>query len=244
MLPTTTPAPLPADRLADLGDTVCVWAHPDDETYLCGGTMAALRSAGHRVLCITATQGERGGSGDPRAVASLRAGELARALAVLGVHEHRWLGLPDGGCDEVPAGPVVARLEQLLRTVQPRTVLTFGPDGLTGHPDHRAVARWTAEAFARAGLRRARLLTAGVTTDHRARFGDLEERLGVHVGEPAPPSPSAELAVHAVLDGDLLEAKVAALAAQASQTAALRRDLGEDLYRAWVATEAFRAAEP
>jgi hypothetical protein len=64
------------------------------------------------------------------------------------------------------------------------------------------------------------------------------------VGEPAPPSPSAELAVHAVLDGDLLEAKVAALAAQASQTAALRRDLGEDLYRAWVATEAFRAAEP
>jgi LmbE family N-acetylglucosaminyl deacetylase len=139
---------------------------------------------------------------------------------------------------------VVARLEQLLRTVQPRTVLTFGPDGLTGHPDHRAVARWTAEAFARAGLRRARLLTAGVTTDHRARFGDLEERLGVHVGEPAPPSPSAELAVHAVLDGDLLEAKVAALAAQASQTAALRRDLGEDLYRAWVATEAFRAAEP
>ena len=52
----TATAPLAAADLPDLGDTVAIWAHPDDETYLGGGTMAALREAGHRVVCVTATR--------------------------------------------------------------------------------------------------------------------------------------------------------------------------------------------
>jgi LmbE family N-acetylglucosaminyl deacetylase len=241
MAPPPAPA-LPAHRLAALGDTVCVFAHPDDETYLCAGAMAAVRAAGHRVTCITATRGEGGGQEDPVRLASLRAAELERALAVLGVDEHVWLDVPDGRCADVPPGPLVDRLEQVLRTVRPRTVLTFGPDGITGHPDHVTVGAWSAVALDAAGLDGTRLLEAAVTVTQRTRFRDIEDDLGVHIGEPAAPTPDADLAVHAVLDGDLLDRKLAALAALASQTEPVRQQMGDEAYRAWVAVEAFRPA--
>ena len=47
--------------LSWLGTTVVVWAHPDDETYLSGGTAAALVDLGHRVVAVTATRGDAGG---------------------------------------------------------------------------------------------------------------------------------------------------------------------------------------
>ena len=233
---------LPVDRLAALGDAVCIFAHPDDETYLCAGAMAALRRAGHRVVCVTATRGEGGGQEDPVRLAERRTRELDRALAVLGVDEHTWLDVPDGRCADVPARPLVDRLERILHSVRPRTVLTFGPDGITGHPDHIAVGAWAAAAVAAAGSDGGRLLEAAVTVDQRSRFGGIEDALGVHVGEPAAPTPDADLAVHAVLDGDLLDRKLAALAALASQTEAVRDEMGAEAYRDWVAVEAFRAA--
>jgi LmbE family N-acetylglucosaminyl deacetylase len=232
---------LPRHRLAELGDLVCIFAHPDDETYLCAGVMAAVRTAGHRVVCVTATRGEGGGQADPSRLAELRTAELERALAVLGVDEHVWLDVPDGRCAEVPSGPHVDRLARILRTTRPRTLLTFGPDGITGHPDHIAVGAWAAAAFDVARLDGARLLEAAVTLTKRSLFREIEDNLGVHVGEPAAPTADADLAVHAVLDGQLLERKLAALAALGSQTDPVRRFMGEDTYREWVAVEAFRA---
>ena len=73
-----------------------VWAHPDDETYLVGGLSAALTDAGQRVVCVTASRGEAGGT-DPD-LADIRTAELDTALALLGVTEHHWLDYPDGGC--------------------------------------------------------------------------------------------------------------------------------------------------
>ena len=225
-----------------LGDTVAIWAHPDDETYLCGGLMAALRDDGHRVVCVTATRGELGGQDDPASLGRLRTEELERALAVLGVDEHRWLDLPDGGLAAVdPAGPTEA-LTSILQEVRPRTVLTFGPDGITGHPDHIAVGRWARAAFDAARLPDAALLEAAITVEHDRRFGALEAELGVYVGEAPAPTPDDELAVHAVLDGVLLDRKVEALIQQASQTEPLRVAIGDDLFRAFVAVEAFRPA--
>jgi LmbE family N-acetylglucosaminyl deacetylase len=139
----------------DLGTVLAVWAHPDDETYLAGGVMAALRDAGERVVCVTATRGE---AADPAAgpeeratLAQVRTEELTAALGHLGVVEHHWLDLPDGGCAVVEPEPVLVRLTDIVRAVRPRTVLTFGPDGFTGHPDHQTVGRWAGEAVARAG---------------------------------------------------------------------------------------------
>ena len=225
-----------------LGDTVAIWAHPDDETYLGGGLMAALRDAGHRVVCVTATRGELGGQAPPEVLRRVRTEELGRALAVLGVEEHHWLDLPDGSLDDVdPAGPT-AWLVALLAEVRPRTVLTFGPDGITGHPDHIAVGRWARAACAAAGLPGTALLEAATTAAYEERFGALAADLGVNVGEAAVPTPDEELAVNVVLDGELLDRKVAALRQLASQTDELRTAVGDDVFREWVALEAFRPA--
>ena len=144
--------------LSWLGTTVVVWAHPDDETYLSGGTAAALVDLGHRVVAVTATRGDAGGP-DPTpagraATARLRTAELEEALRVLGVTEHHWLGYEDGRCADADPEPAVRRLADLFDDVRPDTVVTFGPDGFTGHPDHRAVSRWVDLALARSTARR------------------------------------------------------------------------------------------
>ena len=130
----------------DIGTILGVWAHPDDEAYLAGGLMAAAVQANRRVVCVTATRGERGfPDDDPRSLdelAALRTGELERCLAELGVTEHSWLGLPDGACDSVGDDEMAASLAALIDDVRPDTVLTFGPDGMTGHIDHIAVGRY------------------------------------------------------------------------------------------------------
>lgn len=92
---TTHTAPVGDGTVAQLGTTVCVWAHPDDESYLSGGLMAALRDAGQRVVCVTATRGEVGDSSgalDREVLGKVRERELSAALVALGVVEHLWLG--------------------------------------------------------------------------------------------------------------------------------------------------------
>ena len=113
-----------ADEVGALGVTLGVWAHPDDEAYLSGGLMALLGAAGHRVVCVTATRGERGTADPltwpPARLAAARSAELAACLAILGVKEHRWLNHPDGGCSEVPSHVGVHQLVEIMREVQPR----------------------------------------------------------------------------------------------------------------------------
>src|SRR5690348_15539645 len=98
-----------APDLTCLGPPWLVWAHPDDETYLGGGLVASLVARGHRVVIVTATRGELGaGDTTPLArarTAELRTTELNRALAVLGVTEHHWLGYPDGACADSDPEP-------------------------------------------------------------------------------------------------------------------------------------------
>jgi len=124
--------------------------------------------------------------------------------------------------------------------VRPRTVVSFGPDGFTGHPDHRAVSAWVDLALARASVV-PRLLHAVATEGDRVD-PRLDEDFGVFEhGQPRICEPD-ELALRHVLAGRALGRKVDALLAQASQTAALVDAVGLARYRAWVATEAL--AEP
>src|SRR5688500_16193141 len=143
-----------ARMVAELGTLLGIWAHPDDEAYLSGGLMALARDVGSRVTCVTATRGELG-TPDPQSwpsarLAVERTDELRRSLEILGVGEHHWLGYQDGRCADVDAAVAVGELCALIADVRPQTVLTFGPDGQTGHPDHRAVSAWVTEAFDRA----------------------------------------------------------------------------------------------
>jgi LmbE family N-acetylglucosaminyl deacetylase len=216
----------------DLGTILAVWAHPDDETYLAGGLMAAAAGAGQRVVVVTATRG--GSGGDPRH----RSRELRAALDVLGVREQVHLDFPDGGCEDVPVDLAVRRLRLAMAFVRPDTVVTFGPDGLTGHPDHVAVSRWVTAAW-RSGRRAARLLYATVTPAFVARFGAVHARHDVFApGLPTPTEPP-DLAVDLALPPELVDRKRAALAAHASQTAQLAAAMGERTYREWWARESF-----
>ena len=88
------------------GGVLAVFAHPDDESYLCAGLMARAVQAGDRVVCITATRGELGSPDEEQwppgaPLAAVRTAEMEAALAVLGITEHHWLDYPDGGCADV-----------------------------------------------------------------------------------------------------------------------------------------------
>jgi LmbE family N-acetylglucosaminyl deacetylase len=216
-----------------------VWAHPDDEAYLCAGFLAAARAAGSRVVVATATHGEAGLTGP--AAAAVRAEELHDSLAALGVTEHRWLdaGVPlrDGSLARVPEEVGAAAVAAVVADVRPDLVLTFGPDGMTGHDDHRAVSTWTTRAVEGTG---AELWYAALTAEWLDEWGALCADTGVWM--TGPPEPAAEPAYVAHLAGELLDAKIAALVAHRSQTAGLIALVGEERYRAWWSTETFVAA--
>lgn len=129
-----------------------VLAHPDDESRLVGGTLARAAAAGAAVSLYCATSGEAGDARrSPAETAALRDGELRAACAALGIGE-LWLdGFADGGLADVDADTVTARIVRFLRTTRAQVVITFGPDGRTGHPDHVAVGCRAEAAFVAAG---------------------------------------------------------------------------------------------
>ncbi|WP_332644115.1 PIG-L family deacetylase [Aeromicrobium sp.] len=214
--------------MEQLGTVLMVWAHPDDETYLAGGVSALLTDAGNRVACITATRGEAGGDGNVRTV------ELEDALEVLGVSEHYWLDYPDGGCADVDAAEAVSRIRSLIDEVQPNTVITFGPDGFTGHPDHQTVSAWTDSALKGYD---ARLLHP--VKRHKVMDQGLDEEFGVfELGSPRVCADD-ELALLLELTGTTLDRKVEALLLQESQTGTLVEAVGLERFRTWVSAEAF-----
>src|SRR5262245_5439689 len=227
---------------AELGTIRSLWAHPDDETYLAAGVMAAAADRGHRVVCVSATAGEHGTPHPdvwpPDRLERIRRWEAAAAMAVLGVTEHRFLGFPDGGLarrDDEGVDVVGGLLDEL----RPDTILTFGLDGLTYHPDHIAVGRWATEAWQRRG-RPCRLLYATPSEDHLARFGGHYEEWGVYMSDARPRGVAADrLALRVSLDGPELDRKLTALAAMASQTREAMATLDPDLYARMAAEEAF-----
>jgi LmbE family N-acetylglucosaminyl deacetylase len=227
---------------ASLGTILSVWAHPDDETYLAGGVMAAAAERGQRVVCVSATAGEHG-TNDPATWPPARLGrvrrlEAAAAMAVLGVGEHHVLGLPDGNLAEHDDDGL-AWIDGLLDEVRPDTILTFGPDGMTFHPDHIAVHRWVTEAWRRrAG--HVRLLYATSTVERVARFRDLFERWNVYMTGDRPSGVAVEtLAVHVRLDGADLDRKLTALRAMATQTSEAMAAIDPAVFAALGAEEAF-----
>lgn len=239
------PAPDRVVMPSDIGVVLGVWAHPDDEVYLSAGLMAAVRRAGQRVVVASATNGELGTDDPdtlpPERLALLRAREAAAALAKLGVHEHRWLGHRDGTlADQGARG--VQQVRALIETVRPDTIVTFGPEGMTGHADHRAVSEWVTTAWDESG-QHSRLWYATLTPEFHHRWGSLNEDVGLWFDGSTPPcDASSELAFELRCDEELLDRKFAALSAHASQTSHLINRVGVQRYRQWWSTEFFADA--
>ncbi len=134
---------------------LAVFAHPDDETFRCGGTLALLAQQGAQIQVLTATRGQAGSCGDPPLCSRdrlpiLRERELQCACAVLGLDPPHLLDYQDGQLAEANRETIIAEILAVVREVQPQVMLTFGLDGLSGHPDHIAIGQYAAEAFRRA----------------------------------------------------------------------------------------------
>lgn len=131
---------------------LAVLAHPDDESLGFGGTLAKYAGEGVETYLITATRGERGRFGpqgkgaDPLEVGRVREAELRAAARVLGIREVTILGYPDGAVDQVPAAAAIHAIASHIRNIQPDAIITFGPDGAYGHPDHIAISQFTTAA--------------------------------------------------------------------------------------------------
>lgn len=131
---------------------LAVFAHPDDETFRPGGTLALLVQRGIKVHVLTLTHGEAGSCGEPPLckvdeLLSVRARELSCACAVLGIQPATLMDYPDSRLTEADSKRVVADILAVIRQAHPQVLLCFGPDRLSGHPDHVFIGQWVAEAF-------------------------------------------------------------------------------------------------
>jgi len=135
---------------------MAVLAHPDDESLGFGGTLAKYASEGTEVFVVTATRGDGGRfrghpPGDAQhpgrsALGQIREGELRAAAEALGVREVALLDYGDQQLDRAQPREAIGRIVREVRRVRPDVVITFGPDGAYGHPDHIAISQFTTAA--------------------------------------------------------------------------------------------------
>jgi len=132
---------------------LAIFAHPDDETFIAGGTLALCASRGWPVTLVSATKGEKGQSGrnglSDEAYKRVRVAELRDATVLLGIHELFLFDWGDGEVGKRPAEEAISELLAIMRRTRPVVVVTFGPDGISGHPDHVAISQFATSAFHR-----------------------------------------------------------------------------------------------
>ena len=231
-----TPAAVP-ERL--LG----IWSHPDDEAYLSAGLMARTVANGGSVTVVSLTDGEGGfPDADPRCReerARHRRGELRTAMGAIGVTDLRFMGLDDGAMDKTPEGQVVDDLVALINEVQPDVVVTFGPDGFTGHDDHVVTWKLATRAWLTSDAQ-GELWYAARTESWHDAWGDLHDEFGVWMTQEPTSVRSAPSDIVLTLTPKELDVKRTVLAGHESQTAGLAEAFGEDRYRQWISEETFR----
>lgn len=221
---------LTQNDIAKLGTIMSIWAHPDDESYSCAGIMCMARSNGQTVVCITATKGEAGVQDESRwpaeQLGDIRAEEMAEALQILGVTQHHWLGYKDGHLSDVPEHEAVSRLKALITLYKPTSILTFGPEGMTGHPDHCTVSNWVSQAAFDTG---ATVYHAVQLRSNYEHFKEADEQFNIFFNIEQPPLVDEQQADMLVeLSETCLNKKCQALKAMPSQTEALFTTMGEE----------------
>ena len=143
---------------------LAVLAHPDDESFGLGGTLALYSSKGYDVYYVCATRGEAGTVDEEhlkgfKDTAEMRTAELMKAAQALGLKEVFFLGYRDSGMPgtepnqhpdaqiNAPIDEVAGRVVKYIRDLKPQVVLTFDPIGGYKHPDHIHIHKATVVAF-------------------------------------------------------------------------------------------------
>lgn len=191
------------------GGLAAVLAHPDDESFGCAGALAAAHLAGATTRLLVVTRGEAGtpdGIPDP-AFGDEREAELICAAKAIGLDEVSLLdGYSDGGVADRPFDLLVEEIAAWLADRRPSAVITFGPHGVTGHPDHIAVGsatRWAVERLAEAGIAPNAVYAISPIFDPGGNKYDL--------------SPEEQAATHRIEITGVADRKLAALECHASQ---------------------------
>ncbi len=157
-----------------------IFAHPDDETTTSGGTLAMYASRGARVRVITATRGELGTLGQDgksftrEKLPAVRESELSAVMRLIGAREPVLLDYRDQELDRAAVEEVSDQMLAVMREEQPDTVITWGPNGISGHVDHVAVHKAAVAAFHRYRLTTAltpRLYYVALPKEAAERFG-------------------------------------------------------------------------
>ena len=217
---------------------LAVFAHPDDETSVAGGTIALSVQEGVEVTVVTATRGEWGtlGTGGMtiarEELPAVREAEHRAVMQLYGAHPPVFLGYEDATMGEADLASAVRQVAAEMQRVRPDVVITWGPTGMSRHPDHIAVHQATVEAFrAYTASASARLFYAALPLDVARRFeAEIE-------GPEASPTVRIDIGAH-------LQTKAQALRIYRSQEDA--QAIAEVLEQApeWTASEYFHQAYP
>lgn len=191
------------------GGLAAILAHPDDESFGPAGALALAHDAGRPTRLLLVTRGEAGGpaTSTPEVIVRLREDELRCAARRIGLDEVTSLeGYRDGAVAEAPFEELVRDIAGWLERRRPEAVITFGPHGITHHPDHIAVGnatRWAVERLARSGLAPAMVYVVAPV------FGPGPSRYDL--------SPEEQSATHRIDITYVAERKLAALECHTSQ---------------------------
>lgn len=236
-----------ADDVTKLGTILSVWAHPDDESFSAAGILTTAVDNGQTVVCLTATKGEEGSQDikkwPPTKLADIRAKELKEALKELGIKNHYWLGYRDGSCADVPDDEAARNIAKYIKKYEPDTILTFGPDGMTGHPDHQSVSRWAGSA-ARMAKSHARILHSVVTkAEYNSYLKRMDEKLDIFFNIDKPlVLDSKDCTFCYDLPQEICARKCRALKKMPSQIETMEKLFGDDYMQKAFCMEAFVVA--
>ncbi len=235
----------------------CVFAHPDDDTFGVGGSLALHAGDELELTVILATSGEAGRIADAslatrETLASVREAEDLASWRALGLDpDLRFLRHADGGLDRMPREALLAEVRGVLEAASPEVVVTFGPDGITGHEDHVTIGRIATEAFddlraSASGTAFSRLLHHAIPQGSIDRLNELLRERGLEPMDPTQPFmprgvPDATIGARVDVSG-VYERKLEAV--RCHKTQAELEDVPFDLWPEMIATETFVVAWP
>ena len=242
------------------GTLAAIVAHPDDDTFGCAGAVALhAEDPGFRFVLVHVTSGEAGRIADPAlatpaTLGVVREDEDRRSWVALGrvPDRHEFLRYPDHRVEEAPFDELVERIAAVLEEERPDVVITFGPDGITGHPDHIATGKAATEAFHRVRRRSPgegmqRLLHQAIP---QSMLDEWNRRLVASGKDPMDPTqlyqprgvPDAEVRV-SIDCGPVVDRKLAALVEHRTQAGDME-EMEEEERRMALASESHVIAWP
>lgn len=211
-------------EVAELGSILGIWAHPDDECWASAGLMRLACLNSQKVGIITATKGDAGETADedrwPKSkLGEIRKKELGNCLRNVGNVEQFWLDYKDGLLVSTDEREAVESISRIINLFKPETIVTFEPNGITGHEDHKTICKWTELALEKLG-KNVMILHAYQSREKYEEAGrELDQKFDIFFNTQDPNLVSEkDVDVLIELERELLDCKIACMKAHASQT--------------------------